>query len=561
MKQYSPENIYSNLLAPLIFLIIIIISGEFSRHGIDYHHDGIMFKPALDISNGLTPFRDTFIQYGALSALIQSFSLSLFGPYLIVIKLLTSLFYALIGLCLWYIWRYFMPVWIATISIFLWIFLSPYLVSTTFPWSTVFSIFFSCLCILLISKFINSEKYYLLFFAGCTSCLIFWTRQPTGIIMTLGFFSFLALMNIARGNRLATLMKYFGTFFIGILFVNSIFFFWIFINDITRDFWKQSIIFSFLFNDSYGPKSFINLIFIFFPYPFNQWNGGYIWDIFPLVTILIFLIVNISIFYKRKNTNENLIILLVTISALASWHIYYPFPDFMKAFWGASIMVGLLPYVIWISLSFLPTTFRSISLIFILGTLLLPDYLTRMPAIRNFYSTTNVSVPSISVLKWMKLNQDQANFLEDLNNTIAIYLAKYPAKNFINVTTDGLFATLSTKHENFHPAYVKWNLLQYLLFPDYQKSLLNYIEQKQPLALVYLPPNIESVGIKDEVPFVFNGEETFYGYGILRQFNGGVTLIAPLNCKSLTSDSVLELDGAFIKSLELCNKIKENVKQ
>jgi hypothetical protein len=76
--------------------------------------------------------------------------------------------------------------------------------------------------------------------------------------------------------------------------------------------------------------------------------------------------------------------------------------------------------------------------------------------------------------------------------------------------------------------YVKWTVIQYVIYPDYQKALLDYIKREQPLVVVYLPPNIQTTKIENGVASVFNGEETFFGYQILHEFKGGLTLIAPI---------------------------------
>lgn len=529
MNTYDKNQKCNGFIAFLIFIVTLLIAGEFSRHGIDYHHDGIMFKPALDISNGMTPFKESFIQYGLFSTLVQSASINLIGPYLISLKLLTAFFYALIAVSLWYIWRTIMPTWLALISIVIWLTLSPSLVSNTFPWSTVFALFFIFTSVLLIIYFISSTRYQLLFWAGCSSSLVFWCRQPTGFAVTAGFILYLALLTSSKKGKLTSYMKSLGLFILGHVLITSIFISYIIVSNIFDDFWRQSILFSFLFNENFGPKSLFQALTIFFPYPFNTWNGGYIWDIFPLITLVIFFLTGFNIFFRKINTPQNQTLLLITFSGLITWHLYYPFPDFMKAFWGASLMIGFLPYALWRILSSLPRPLATPVLLLLLASILFRDYSTRVPAIINFYTSTNIPAKNIPVLRGMKLDQNQSLYINTLHSTISEYLAQHPSRPFINVTTDGLFATLTERNQNFHPAYVKWGLLQYRLFPDYQQALLNFVNLQRPLALVYLPPNIDSVGIRDGVPFIFNGEETFNNYKILQKFESGATLIAPID--------------------------------
>jgi hypothetical protein len=55
---------------------------------VDVNHDGVMFKPALDVAEGRILFKESYSLYGALTIIIQATALTIFGKYLIVIKLL-----------------------------------------------------------------------------------------------------------------------------------------------------------------------------------------------------------------------------------------------------------------------------------------------------------------------------------------------------------------------------------------------------------------------------------------------------------------------------------------
>lgn len=57
---------------------------------------GVMLKPAMDVADGMVIFRDSFNQYGFLTSFIQAAAVKLFGGEVLVINLLTVVFY---GLC------------------------------------------------------------------------------------------------------------------------------------------------------------------------------------------------------------------------------------------------------------------------------------------------------------------------------------------------------------------------------------------------------------------------------------------------------------------------------
>ena len=58
-----------------LFFLTLFITSYFARQGIDAHHDGIMFKTALDVASGKTLYTQTYNHYGPISAYLQAFSL------------------------------------------------------------------------------------------------------------------------------------------------------------------------------------------------------------------------------------------------------------------------------------------------------------------------------------------------------------------------------------------------------------------------------------------------------------------------------------------------------
>ena len=66
----------------MVFLTTFLISGYLSTIGVEPHHDGIMFKPAVDFAEGKMLFKESFSQYGALTVLLQGLAIKIFGEYL-----------------------------------------------------------------------------------------------------------------------------------------------------------------------------------------------------------------------------------------------------------------------------------------------------------------------------------------------------------------------------------------------------------------------------------------------------------------------------------------------
>ena len=82
------------MIACLLSVVMAALLVPFARIGVDLHHDGIMLKPALDVLSGQVLFRDTFMQYGALTCYLQVLALWIY-PSLLSIKLMMVAVYAI----------------------------------------------------------------------------------------------------------------------------------------------------------------------------------------------------------------------------------------------------------------------------------------------------------------------------------------------------------------------------------------------------------------------------------------------------------------------------------
>jgi len=139
----------------LITFITFSIVSLFSRIGVDAHHDGYMLKPALDLAEGHIPFKETYIQYGLFTTVIQALSLKTFGKYLMSLRLITALFYALIAGLQWLIWKRFLPRYLVITTIIIWLSLASFFHKPFHPWSSVYALFFQLLAGYLLIIFIE----------------------------------------------------------------------------------------------------------------------------------------------------------------------------------------------------------------------------------------------------------------------------------------------------------------------------------------------------------------------------------------------------------------------
>ena len=125
-----------------LFILILSVSGYFAHLDPDWHHDGILFKPAVDVASGKSLFRETFTQYGALTTYLQGAAVALFGKHLIVLRIEAALFLALTGALLYIICSQIVQKYAAILPTLVWLFMAHYSISSLLPWSSIFSLFF-----------------------------------------------------------------------------------------------------------------------------------------------------------------------------------------------------------------------------------------------------------------------------------------------------------------------------------------------------------------------------------------------------------------------------------
>ena len=171
-----------------IFLISLLWFGAFAPLGLDFHHDGVMFIPALRVASGQTVFRDVFCQYGLLSPLLQGGAVRLGGGELLAMKYLSVIFYAAIGVLLDLVWKTLLSArWRNLILVMFWV-LMPDTMVTFHAWSSIFALFFSLLALWMILEFFKRQRCWFAGVAGIAAGLTFLARHPVGVV------TFLALL-------------------------------------------------------------------------------------------------------------------------------------------------------------------------------------------------------------------------------------------------------------------------------------------------------------------------------------------------------------------------------
>jgi hypothetical protein len=324
----------------LVFFLTLTIVGPLSLTQVDPHHDGIMLKPAVDVANGKMLFRDTFSQYGALTTLIQALAIKLFGKYLMVIRLLTALFYGLISILIWLIYSRILPKWLNTFSCVIWLFLGYFFIngpgSLIYPWSTVYAVFSVLLSLYFLILFFERQHFIFLLLTGISTSLVFWFKINYGII---SFFSILLILLVVKKNFIKSLLIFLSGNFI----IHGFFFIWLIINNSLEDFYLQTIKLTFIFSNNISNDFFL-LKLIKSLSQIGAKQIGSIWSILPLITAGILIH---SIYNFIKNNQKSLpyqIILAISFVSFGLWFGYYPVTAMFHSYLSSVLFIGMLTF-------------------------------------------------------------------------------------------------------------------------------------------------------------------------------------------------------------------------
>jgi len=481
-------------LPAALFILTIAVSSVFSMLGVDPHHHGIMFKPALDVAHGQMLFRDTFTQYGALTTLLQAWALQIFGDYLVVIQIETAFFYALISLCLYYLWLNILPQWLTVVSVLIWLLLAPYYYSAIIfqPWSSVPALFFQLFSLILVLRAFAEQNRIMLILAGSVAVLTFWCRQPVGVFHCASILLFLATTPLFNGQPWKSAMTDCAFFFSGIVAASVPFFIWLGLNDAFHDMFIQSIKAAFFIGTTTYQSSshnlFINLLMALAAYQASISHFAALWFLFPFVCLCLLAIGSVMRWCNRDSIKKYLRLYGLLLISLASWMQYYPVPCLRHLYWAATPMIGIFSYCVWQLSKFCIAEKKGLQILMVSLILIL---VFKNEIINHIYngsvkiSIFKTKIEEPQVLRGMYTTPAWAKKYKTISGSLQNNLAKNPKAHLVNMTPDALYLTFIGPQKNFHPLYITWESHNNFIYPDYLKRRDEFINKTRPLLLSY----------------------------------------------------------------------------
>jgi len=522
------------LIAGLLSVALAALLVPFARIGVDPHHDGIMLKPALDVLSGQVLFRDTFMQYGALTCLLQVAALWI-HPTLLAIKLLTVAAYATTFFFLYATWRMLLPRLLTVAACALYVLFIPFyeLRWTMIPWSSEFALMFQVVALYALGRIITGQKPLVWAFVfGLTTASVFWCRQSVGVV-TCGAVPVIWFV-LKRsgwvwpagttGRAMLTPMA------LGFVGVNALLLGAISVSGALPNWWFQNFVWPkrwalegtdnwalgapFYLHPGRGVALLVIFLLLAAPGLMNRvgpifsfrhrtayytalacllllahkqvlslliWPQGAWSTAIPLgLALQAAIVIGWATLGKsvRVEMKDHLVMAFSGI-ALASVLQYYPVPCTRHIFWSLAPGFGLFVYLLWRA-----TCWRPVILVLVLGLAFGPLLKFRISEARAKLSQPLTTVTAPAVLAGMRVNPEEARVYESIAAALRPLLERAPMTPSALFGADAIYLCFTPNRTNPSPYFVLWKgLLDDQPFSD----RWNRIIEMRPILFIQNP--------------------------------------------------------------------------
>ena len=484
-----------------------------ARVGVDFHHDGIMLKPALDVLSGQVLFRDTFMQYGALSCYLQVVALW-FQPTLLSIRLLTVAAYGVSLFFLYASWRLVLPRSLAILSCGIFALLIPASEKGWFdrfpywvllPWSSVLAMMFQSMGLFALLRIIQSEqaeRWGLVLGATCAAA--FWCRQPVGLMMFGSLVAIACALHWAgwvptRGSKRAVFIRM-GA---GFMAVNALFLTHIVASGAFPEWWYQNIVWprkwafqlkgeipEALLALCVNPAAGLGLLLLmlavatpasvrrFWPRAAGRFctvwwlglagvlcwqhermlfwlqvrTGG--WVVFiPLILVLQATRSFCQVFGRAGQVRSAEYYLVAALAAftLGSLAQYFPLPDPWHVVWALAPGFGLFVFVCWRWVG-LPAAVVALALV----AMFLPSVFVKVRWAQAAFARPLVTLEQPPLLRGMRVEPEQARSIDQMAKAVEQIMRYRPDLPGVMFGRDAMLLCFMHNRDNPSPYFIRW---------------------------------------------------------------------------------------------------------
>ena len=485
-----------------VFVFTVAWFSIFAVARLDMHHDAVMLKPAIDVAAGKAIFRDTFCHYGALAVWLQALAVKIFGGEIVVIQLLTVLFYGGIGVLSDRIFRRFLSFPFRLVNLILFWGMAYFYVVPMHPWSSVYALFFMLLSVEFLLRFIEKERPWSAALAGAFAACAFLARHPCGIVMfamdllVLGF-CWSSFRSRWRG------MAYCA---VGVAAVLGVFALYITVIGAWYDYLRQCFGYVLGFAvERGGNLEWREIAKRFFPLDGVLWIIDLLYVIMPLLCV----VVALREFCGFSECDEEerrcrLRRFAVAVLGVVSWHQYYPVSCLRHLYWAGIPMFGVFTMIVerlWRSRGYVFICRTAAVLLLLIGAVpvFFRVYYGSLPTLRFYAGRKTVDLPGV---RHLRLSVVEHALVTGIADTYRGLPPEIRARGVFNYTPDAVLTVMLPETRFHHQMFVNWGPGVY---PDYPERAMTYILTNRPPVISQQPMDLPDYDL------LFYGE--LYGLG------------------------------------------------
>jgi len=515
------------------FLAAFAAFGTVCLRGLDGHHDGTVLKPALDVWAGQTLYRDSFSQYGPLVTWLQAAGMKMLGAHLFSIRITTVFFYAMIAVLLVALWRRFLPSRLMLWLVFaVWLNLPPFYHTDFHAWSSVYALFFQLLGLWFLLRAFEAPEgtdgqkpawhaNTWFFASGMSAMLVFWCRQPVGMLAVAGLaatsllYAFLMRKPFAPLSATGGMAAVFGAILLHMHAAGSL-----------ADWYRQTIAWPMHWSQATGGNNLHGAVFcmlrrrnetivllalllaarplvslaarrgrktlyaaaillgaaFFWRYPKPLYQSA-IYTLMPLAC----LVVPVLLLFIERSKRGSLLprfdlrfwrgVAAATL-ILSSWPQFYPVPDSRHLFWSLAFAAGFMVYLLW---KWLHENTTAVTIM--ISVWLLNAVCSQWPHLYDKMTSHDRTLDH-PMLVHIKVQPQLASRLGPLLATIKEYEQKR-APSGTPVVVEGpnsFYAALATDFSNANKFHCVWKFTG-LLPSQFTPQGLDFIMTRRPLII------------------------------------------------------------------------------
>ena len=464
-----------------VFVVTVLWFSIFAVARLDMHHDAVMLKPAIDVAAGKVIFRDTFCQYGALAVWIQALAVKLFGGELIVIQLLTVLFYGGIGVLSDVVFRRFLSWPFRIVNLVLFWFMAPFYIVPFHPWSSVYALFFMLLSTEFLLRFIEKERPWSAALAGAFAACAFLARHPCGVVMMAMDLLVLGFCWYSFKSRWRGVAYCAG----GAAAVLGVFSLYLTVTGAWYDYLRQCFGFVLGFAVERGG----NLVWReiakrFFPL------DGVLWIVDLLYPVMPFLCVATALkefcgFSKcdEEERRGRLRYFAVAVLGVVSWHQYYPVSCLRHLYWAGIPMFGVFTLVcerLWRQRDWHRAAAAALLLLGAVPVVFRIWY-GAVPFLNDYGGRRSIDLPGV---RHLRLSGTEIELVKGIYDTYRDLPPEIRARGVFNYTPDAVLSVMLPETKFKHAMFVNWKDDVYV---DYPAKAMAYILTNRPPVISQRP--------------------------------------------------------------------------